>query len=1077
MYKLITHTAFKLCIVFLISIQSIAQHGSSPVGVNWIMVTFDDPPSTVTVEKAPLKYNKNFALSMQIDDADLSLYTHGFPVFEGGEVNGTPYVGYSYTDGCGNYHSFKMSSSVYVFANDNLNGPDIHIDNSNGQLSWDQMDTIYNNEWGILNHGVNSNESPDPSFIDYSISRNESYIRRQLYNVTNGGVIPHLFVNPNGNTNWTVPAFNKGYTSALNQNSLFPIGNNGGDVNNLAVDWTQQYNINRKIAENILVSSFVNGLADSSINGANYWCPIFTHSLIENYLFNDFVNDFNSIASTYGANGLDNILMTSDEEILNYLHVRDATTINYVLNGTTLLITFSGTIPDNLLYYSSSIVVNSDAVINNIVVDGTDDYSHNGIGKTDALVNVNWDGNTVIAPEHLADSMVTIATNTLNRFDCWIAMDYVITLTNGSHKDSLRKVLCDIQNVDYDEGFCDCEINIQPSDTTINNNDCIDLFGAVGEYTYEWFIGDSLVDTTQDIYTCPIDTTQYNHIATNSFGCPAEDSIVVNINFLTIDLGPDTTICENDCVTISGPPDMIVYNWFVADTLYDTLQSIEACPIDTTMYTLWVENDLGANAQDSIIVNVKTSPTVEFEADSLLGCFGNNIELSVTASSDVELFLWLYNGEDSITQTNTYTLIDVQDSANVYIGVTSANECAAYDSVYLSILPFPEITTSNDTTICPGDSIKLSVLGGSHFLWVVEEDTISHDSVITVAPLVATNYIAFTAFDDSLCYAYDTVVIQIFDSARTAILFDTNLYCSYETVELTASGAEHYSWHPGDDTTTLYSFIITDTTTIWLIGTTEDGCKLIDSAKFFNKPAPIVSFTGLLPVFCENDASVTLSGSPPNGNFTGNGIVGDNFHPQSAGGGEHEIVYSFTNTEGCTGTDTTVTTVYGNEGTIDLGSDFTLQINESKTLDAGAGFDSYFWTTGETNQSITVIGSDKPAGTYEYAVMGVIHGCSTRGSVFVTFEGPDGINENHIKNLSIYPNPNDGYFTITFSTTENDIELRLINIHNQVVFEKNKLQCAEDCSVAINIAGTKPGFYILQVTTSKGISTAKIVLK
>ncbi len=1077
MYRLITHTALTLCLVISIAIQSKAQQGSNPVGVNWIMVTFDQAPTTLSVEKAPLKYNKDFALSMQIDDADLSLYTHGFPVFEGGEVNGTPYVGYSYTDGCGNYHSFKMSSSVYIFAGDNLNGPDIHIDNSNGQLSWAQMDTIYDHDWGILNHGVNSNENPDPSFIDYSISRNKSYIRRSLYDVTDGGVIPHVFVNPNGNTNWTSPAFNKGYIAALNQSSLFPIGNNGGDVNNPAIDWTQQYSINRRIAENLLVSSFVTGLADSSVNGANYWCPIFTHSLVENYLFNDFVNDFNTIANTYGSNGLDNILMTSDEEILNYLHVRDATTINHVINGTTLLITFSGNIPDNLLYYSSSIVINSDAVINNIVVDGTDDYTFNGIGSTDALINVNWDGHTVISPEQLADSMVTIATNTLNRFDCWIAMDYVITLENGEHKDSLRKVLCDIPNIDYDEGFCECEIDLQPADTTINYLDCIELFGAVGDYTYEWYIGDSLVDTIQNIYTCPLDTTQYNHIATNTFGCPAEDSIIVNINFLSIDLGPDTTICQNDCLTISGPPDMEIYNWFVADTLYDTLQAIEVCPVDTTMYTLWVESNLGATAEDSITVNVKTAPTVDFEADSILACFGNDVDLSVVSSSDVELYLWLYNGNDSVTQTNTYTLTNVEDSANIYVGVVATNECTAYDSVYLSVLPFPEITAGSDTTICPGDSVELSVLGGTHYLWIVGEDTISRDSAIIVKPVDSTAYIALTAFDDSLCYARDTITVLVHDSAMTMINYDTNVYCTYEAVKLTASGASTYLWEPGGDTTTAYSFVITDTTTIWLTGTTDNGCTSTDTVEFYNKPAPEVSFTGLFPVFCENDASVTLTGSPPDGDFTGNGMVGDDFHPQSAGPGEHEIVYSYTNSEGCTGRDTAVTIVYGNDGMIDLGNDFTLQINESKTLDAGSGFDSYFWTTGETTQTITVIGSDKPAGSYEYAVMGVIHGCSTRGSVFITFEGPDGVNEQIIKDINIYPNPNEGYFTVSFSTSENDIDISVINIHNQTVFEKTKISCNEDCTVTIDIAETKPGFYFLNITTPKGTTLAKVILK
>lgn len=1074
MLKFLTHIAIGFILVVAFSLQLVAQRGTSPVGVNFIIVNFNQPPTYCTVSKAPLKYNKDFALSMQIDDADITLFTHGYPVFEGGEVNSTTYPGFFYSDGCENAHNFKMSSSVFVFMGNNLNGPDIHLDNSHGQLSWDQMDTIYNHGWGILNHGVNGDPNTDPY---YSISRNKSYVRRKLYNTTEGGVMTHILVNPNGFPSYTQPAFDLGNISALNQNILFPIGNNGGNVNAPGVDWTQPYNLYRNTAEDLNVTDFVDGLADSSVAGANYWCPIFTHSLVYNYQFNTFVPDFTYIANTYGINGLDNILMTSDEEIQDYLIVRDRITVNYVFNGTSLMITFSGEVPDDLLFYSTSLIVNSDATINNIVVDGTDDFTFNGIGDTTALINLNWDGYYVIPPEQLGDSMVTVATASQTQFDCWIAMDYVITMTNGAHKDSLRQVLCDISGMTYDEGFCECEISIQPADTTIGFGDCIDLFGAEGEYTYEWFIGDSLVDTVQDIYTCPIDTTQYNHIATNTFGCPAEDSIMVNINFLSFDLGPDTTICEGDCVTITGPPDMAIYNWFVADTLYDTVQIIVPCPVDTTQYTLWVEDGFGATAEDSIVVNVLPAPTISFEHDSLDVCLGNDILLTAVASPDVDIFIWYYNGHDSITQSNTFNLVNPDTSDYVYVGAVSSNNCTAVDSTFLSVLPYPEITVSNDTAICCGDSLVLSVSGGTIFLWTVDGDTISTNSTIVVKPEVATNYVAQTAFADSICYSEDTVKVTVHDAAHTKILYDTNIVCTYVEVTLTASGADHYLWTPGGDTGLIHTFTITDTTTVWLTGTTNNGCQLVDSTTFYNKPSPQVSFTGLFPAFCDNDPGVVLTGIPSGGMFAGNGIVGNKFYPQSAGPGMHEIVYSYTNPGNCIGYDTNSTTVYGNGDTIDLGPDFTLHRDSSSILDAGAGFDSYYWTTGATTQSITVFGDEKTPGIYEYAVMGVIHGCSTRGSVNITFINPDGYPEQHINDLTIFPNPNGGSFSIKFSSVEKDIHLGIFNLQGKLLYERDNVSCNDGCKTDVHLNGIEPGFYFLTVTTPKGVSTAKIILR
>jgi hypothetical protein len=413
----------------------------------------------------------------------------------------------------------------------------------------------------------------------------------------------------------------------------------------------------------------------------------------------------------------------------------------------------------------------------------------------------------------------------------------------------------------------------------------------------------------------------------------------------------------------------------------------------------------------------------------------------------------------------------------VYVELQADNMCTAVDSAYLTVLEFPEITVSNDTAVCGNQPVTLKVSGGELFLWIVDNDTISHDSVITVSPEVSTIYIAQTAFANSTNYSADTVIVTIFNSTDTKILYDTNTVCTYAEIELTASGAEHYMWVPSEDTNDIYIFSIIDTTTISLIGTNDDGCISIDSTTFYNIPAPIVSFTGLLPVFCENDSYVTLIGVPDGGIYSGEGIVDDRFYPQNTEAGIYEIVYEYINTENCIGYDTNSTIIYGNGGSIDLGSDFILKYDSSKLLDAGAGFDSYLWTTGARTQSITVHGNEKSPGIHEYAVMGVINGCSTRGDVNITFEKPDGVSEQHISGLSIFPNPNRGNFTVKFSSIEKNIKLKIYSVQGLLIYELNDISCAEDCTVDIQLNNVEPGFYFIKIITPYGISTDKIILK
>ena len=1076
MQKLFKHIVFTVSFITLAVGQIISQ-GISPVGVDLVIVKFDQAPTEYTVTKAPLKYNKDFALSMQVDDADLTLFTHGFPVFEGGTVNGNNYNGLFYSDGCGNAHSFKMSSSVYVFNEENK--PDIHVDNSHGQLSWEQMDTIYNHQWGILNHGVNGDASSNPLFIDYSINRNKSYIRRQLYNANEGGVIPHIFVNPNGNTAWTIPSFELGNISALNQSQTFPIGENGGNVNNPDINWTQPYSLYRKQAESINVSDYVSALADSSANNANYWGSIFTHSLTNDYIFNDFTSDFNYIASTYGINGFDNILMTTDEEIQDYLIVRDATTIDYVLSGTSLIITFDGEIPDDLLYYSSSLVVNSNATITDIVVYGSDDYTYTGVGNLDALINLNWDGHYIIPPENYADSMVTIAVTSQTQYDSWIAMDYVATLTNGTHKDSLRNKLCEISGMTYDDGFCNCEIALPFNDATVNFGDCIDLLGADGEYTYEWYVADTLIGTTQNINVCPGDTTQYNHIATNTLGCPAEDSITVNVIFFTFDLGPDTTICDNSCITLDGPPNMTEYNWIVAGATISTSQSITPCPTSQTEYKLIATNQAGITASDSIVISLKPSPIVFFAKDSLFVNLGDNILLTANYNNvgDDYSFSWLYNGHEEITlRNNYYNLINPTVSDYVHVSLQSDNMCIATDSAFLQVSEYPPIFVSNDTSICSNQPLELKVTGGSKFLWIVDNDTISTDSILLVSPLVSTNYIAQTAYDNSTNYSADTVVVTIYNSTDTKIISSTNTVCTYAEVSLEATGADHYLWMPSEDTNQIYTFNIADTTKVYLFGSSDNGCQSVDSITINTKPPPQVSFTGLLSVFCENDPYVTLTGLPTGGVFSGEGVVEERFYPENSTPGVHEIVYSYINSENCMGYDTNITTIYANGGYINIGNDFSIQYDSSKLLDAGSGFDSYFWTTGATTQTITVFGNEKPQGTYEYAVMGVVNGCSTKGSVNITFVNTSGLITNNISNLTIIPNPNSGKFSVKFSTPEKNVQLSIYNHQGKTLF-KEDIICVDKYENTIDINEAKPGLYFIKVDTKSGSRVEKIIIK
>ncbi len=82
---------------------------------------------------------------------------------------------------------------------------------------------------------------------------------------------------------------------------------------------------------------------------------------------------------------------------------------------------------------------------------------------------------------------------------------------------------------------------------------------------------------------------------------------------------------------------------------------------------------------------------------------------------------------------------------------------------------------------------------------------------------------------------------------------------------------------------------------------TAGGCVSSSiNANVTINPLPVVSFSGLAAAYCVNASSVTLTGSPAGGSFSGTGISGNSFDPATAGvGGPYTITYTYT--DGITG--------------------------------------------------------------------------------------------------------------------------------------------------------------------------------
>ncbi len=158
---------------------------------------------------------------------------------------------------------------------------------------------------------------------------------------------------------------------------------------------------------------------------------------------------------------------------------------------------------------------------------------------------------------------------------------------------------------------------------------------------------------------------------------------------------------------------------------------------------------------------------------------------------------------------------------------------------------------------------------------------------------------------------------------------DTSI-CLGDSVVLTGSGANTYSWNNGVTNGVYFSPTATQTYTV--VGTDTANCSASDQITITVNPLPIVTYTEANDTLCSH-ASITLSqGTPSGGSYSGTGVSGNVFNATVAGAGTHSIIYTYTDGNNCSNSDTSdiVVVVCAGINKLAMG-EFNLYPNPAKT--------------------------------------------------------------------------------------------------------------------------------------------------
>jgi gliding motility-associated-like protein len=257
-------------------------------------------------------------------------------------------------------------------------------------------------------------------------------------------------------------------------------------------------------------------------------------------------------------------------------------------------------------------------------------------------------------------------------------------------------------------------------------------------------------------------------------------------------LGNDTILCTNDSYIIDAGSGFSEYLWQDGTTNSNYI-------VDTTgLYWVEVTNQFGCSAIDSIQITLVPVTVASLGNDT---AFCSNDTYYLDPGIEFSSYIWQNGSTDST--------ILVTSGGLYWVTVTNEYGCTDSDSIFISLLPSPEVYLGNDTLICQGNELLLNAGSGfSSYLW----NNGSTDSTYIVD---TTGVFWVEVSNEFECTAIDSIVVTFYPMAFEELdLGQDTSFCESTGYILNAgSGYTYYQWQDGSND----SIFVVDTAGLYYV--------------------------------------------------------------------------------------------------------------------------------------------------------------------------------------------------------------------------------------------------------------------
>lgn len=320
-------------------------------------------------------------------------------------------------------------------------------------------------------------------------------------------------------------------------------------------------------------------------------------------------------------------------------------------------------------------------------------------------------------------------------------------------------------------------------DTAICYGESVQLYSSGGVY-YNWSpsVGLNAIDIPNPVAT-PNATRYYELIVTDANGCTNSDSVLVMVNALPVPtISAGTSLCYGDSTQL-GATGGYSYSWSPAAGLNNpNIANPVASPEVTTVYVVDVATEFGCNAVDSVMIVIHPKPVLVVKAENEI-CIGDSTQFNLTGAVSYE-----WSPAAGLSCLTCPDPVANPDTTTAYIvKMTDSYNCPWYDTIPLVINPVPQVQTTDDKTICKGESVLLlsQHVGATSFEWTPRYGLNYFDTLSPIAsPEQTTEYIII-ARNQYGCTDRDSVVVNVIEQIQTLITENMRI-CRGATVTLEA---------------------------------------------------------------------------------------------------------------------------------------------------------------------------------------------------------------------------------------------------------------------------------------------------